>query len=40
MLSKLDINGNMQWNKTYGGQGTDYVNSIISTTRRWWVLNW
>ncbi len=32
MLVKTDMSGNMQWNKTYGGPGTDYVNSIISTT--------
>lgn len=31
MLFKLDANGNQQWNKTYGGLGTDYVNYVIQT---------
>jgi hypothetical protein len=31
MLLKLDANGNVQWNKTYGGQGNDQVKSIIQT---------
>ena len=31
MLLKLDANGNLLWNKTYGGPGTDYVNCIIQT---------
>ncbi|OGW53609.1 MAG: hypothetical protein A2Y81_06685, partial [Nitrospirae bacterium RBG_13_43_8] len=28
---KLDDNGNVQWQKTYGGPGYDYVNSIEQT---------
>ena len=31
-LLKLDTNGNLQWNKTYGGPGTDYVNYVIQTS--------
>jgi hypothetical protein len=27
--AKLDINGNMQWNKTYGGAGSDSASSVI-----------
>jgi hypothetical protein len=38
MLVKTDVNGNMQWNKTYGGAGTDYVNSILSTTDGGYLL--
>ena len=28
---KLDSNGNIQWQKTYGGKGIDYANSIQQT---------
>ena len=38
MLVKTDLNGNMQWYKTYGGAGTDYVNSILSTTDGGYLL--
>jgi len=31
-LVKTDSSGNMQWNKTYGGDGTDYVHSIVQTS--------
>ena len=29
---KLDGNGNVQWQKTYGGTGNDYANSIQQTS--------
>jgi hypothetical protein len=29
---KLDTNGNMQWQKTYGGSGNDYASSIQQTS--------
>jgi hypothetical protein len=28
---KTDANGNMQWNKTYGGTGYDYAQSVVKT---------
>jgi hypothetical protein len=31
-LVKVDANGNMQWNKTYGGTGNDYGYSVIQTS--------
>ena len=31
-LVKVDSNGNMQWNKTYGGASDDYVWSIVHTS--------
>ena len=30
-LVKTDANGNMQWNKTYGGNSTDYGYSVVQT---------
>jgi hypothetical protein len=30
-LVKTDANGNMQWNKTYGGTGDDHFNRIVQT---------
>jgi hypothetical protein len=30
-LVKTDANGNMQWNKTYGGTGYDYAQSVVKT---------
>jgi predicted secreted protein len=30
-LVKTDASGNMQWNKTYGGTGTDYMDQMIRT---------
>jgi hypothetical protein len=32
LLVKTDANGNMEWNKTYGGAGVDYANSLIETS--------
>ncbi|MCW4017194.1 MAG: hypothetical protein NWF00_00690 [Candidatus Bathyarchaeota archaeon] len=31
-LSKIDSQGNMLWNVTYGGDGEDAVNSVLQTT--------
>ena len=31
-LVKVDANGNMLWNKTYGGKDDDYANCIIQTS--------
>jgi len=31
-LVKTDMNGNMLWNKTYGGTGDDYASSMIQTS--------
>jgi len=30
-LAKTDSNGNMQWNKTYGGAGYDFARSLVQT---------
>ncbi|MDH5770169.1 MAG: hypothetical protein OEZ25_02620, partial [Candidatus Bathyarchaeota archaeon] len=30
-LVKTDSNGNMQWSRTYGGTGPDYVRSVVQT---------
>ena len=38
MLVKTDVYGNMQWYKTYGGAGTDYVNSVILTADGGYLL--
>ncbi|MHC3128479.1 MAG: hypothetical protein IBV52_00160 [Candidatus Bathyarchaeota archaeon] len=29
---KTDSSGNMQWNRTYGGSGSDYANSVVQTS--------
>jgi predicted secreted protein len=31
-LVKTDASGNMQWNKTYGGNGTDYGYTVVQTS--------
>jgi predicted secreted protein len=31
-LVKTDSNGNMQWNKTYGGSGDDYAGGLVQTS--------
>jgi hypothetical protein len=31
-LIKTDTNGNMQWNKTYGGTGTEEASSLVETS--------
>jgi predicted secreted protein len=31
-LVKTDSNGNMQWNKTYGGSGNDYASDLVRTS--------
>jgi len=31
-LVKLDSSGSLQWNRTYGGSGSDYANSVVQTS--------
>jgi len=31
-IVKLDIDGNIEWKKSYGGSSSDYANSVIQTT--------
>ena len=35
---KLDGNGNVSWQKTYGGAGDDYPVSLQQTSDRWFVI--
>ena len=37
-LVKVDSSGNLEWNKTYGGSGSDSVSTIIETADRGFVL--
>jgi hypothetical protein len=37
-LVKTDANGNMQWNKTYGGTNDDYAFSVVQTGDGGYVL--
>jgi hypothetical protein len=37
-LTKLDANGNMQWNKTYGGAGSDSASSLVQASDGGYVI--
>lgn len=37
-LIKLDVHGNVQWNKTFGGNGLDSIDSIIQTKDKGYAL--
>ena len=37
-LVKTDASGNMQWNKTYGGNNSDYVDDVVQTSDGGYVL--
>jgi hypothetical protein len=37
-LVKTDSAGNMQWNRTYGGSGFDYANSVQQTTDGGYIM--
>jgi hypothetical protein len=36
---KLDISGNIQWQKSYGGTGVDYANAIQQTTDGGFIIS-
>lgn len=38
LLIKTDASGNLQWQKTFGGSGRDYGNSIIQTSDKGCVI--
>jgi hypothetical protein len=31
-LVKVDVRGNMQWQKTFGGEGSEYADSMVQTS--------
>ncbi|MFN3874122.1 MAG: T9SS type A sorting domain-containing protein, partial [Ignavibacterium sp.] len=38
LLIKTDVSGNVQWQKTFGGSGRDYGNSVIQSTDGGYVI--
>lgn len=38
LLTKIDANGNLQWQKTLGGSGEDYIESLQQTTDGGYIL--
>jgi len=37
-LINIDKNGNVLWDKTYGGEGYDYINSIAQTSDKGYII--